>query len=271
MKHLNKSSSLQVERLKAKLTSITAREGVTLDGNMSTDLITIMTEEQETMMQKFPQGSFQQIFWQQQMDAVSRKGNRKQGIRWHPLMIKWCLYLRHQSSKAYEALRDSGCIQLPSQRTLRDYSNCIKASAGFSTEVDRQLMKAAKLEICPDWHKLVVLLIDEMHIREGLVYNKHTGRMVGFVNLGDVNNHLLAFERSMDGKNSAADNVLATTVMAMMVKGLFTPLQFPYAQFACANVTGDLMFQPFWKAVYHLERMGFKVGAISSKLLHLYM
>ena len=129
-------------------------------------------------------------------------------------------------------------------------------------------MKAAKLEICPDWHKLVVLLIDEMHIREGLVYNKHTGRMVGFVNLGDVNNHLLAFERSMDGKNSAADNVLATTVMAMMVKGLFTPLQFPYAQFACANVMGDLMFQPFWKAVYRLERMGFKVGAISSKLLH---
>ena len=71
MKQLNRSSLLQVERLKAKLTSITAREGVTLDGDMSTDLITIMTEEQETMMQKFSQGSFQQIFWQQQMDQCS--------------------------------------------------------------------------------------------------------------------------------------------------------------------------------------------------------
>ena len=90
MKQLNRSSLLQVERLKlkAKLTSITTREGVTLDSDMSTDFITIMMEEQETMMQKFSQGSFQQIFWQQQMDAVSRKGNRKQGIRWHPLMIK---------------------------------------------------------------------------------------------------------------------------------------------------------------------------------------
>ncbi len=29
---------------------------------------------------------------------------------------------RHQSSKAYETPRQSGCIQLPSQRTFRDYT-----------------------------------------------------------------------------------------------------------------------------------------------------
>ena len=62
MKQLNKSSLLQVERLKAKLASVTARKGVTLDGDTSNDLVTIMAEEQETVMQKFPQGSFQQIF-----------------------------------------------------------------------------------------------------------------------------------------------------------------------------------------------------------------
>ena len=71
--------------------------------------------------------------------SLSRSG---QGMRWHPLIIKWCLYLRQQSSKAYEVLRDSG---LPSQHTLRDYSNCVKAKPGFSCDVDQQLMKAGIL------------------------------------------------------------------------------------------------------------------------------
>lgn len=94
-------------------------------------------------------------------------------MRWHPLMIKWCLYIRHQSQKAYEVIRDSGVICLPSQRTLRDYSNCVEAKAGFSRDVDDQLMKAANMGSCPKWHKLVILLLDEMYMKEDLVYDKH--------------------------------------------------------------------------------------------------
>ena len=41
-----------------------------------------------------------------------------------------------------------------------------------------------------EWQKIVILLIDEMYIKENIVYNKHTGRIVGFTDLGDVN-HLL--------------------------------------------------------------------------------
>ncbi len=56
-------------------------------------------------------------------------------------MIRWCLYLRHCSNKAYDTIRESA---LPSQRTLRDYSNAVKADAGFSSEVDQQLLQASK-------------------------------------------------------------------------------------------------------------------------------
>ena len=42
-------------------------------------------------------------------------------------MIRWCLYLRHQSNKAYDALRETG-IALPSQRTLRDYTHSCNGS-----------------------------------------------------------------------------------------------------------------------------------------------
>ena len=56
------------------------------------------------------------------------------------------------------------------------------------------LVHAAKVGSCPECEKYVILLIDEMHIREDLVYDKQTGELVGFANLGDVNQHLLAFE-----------------------------------------------------------------------------
>ena len=182
-------------------------------------------------------------------------------MRWHPLIIRWCLYLRHQSSKAYETLRQSGCLHLPSQCTLQDYSHCVKAEAGFSTEVDCHLMKAVNMESCPEWHKLVILLIDEIHIKESLVYDKFTGKMVGFVDLGDVNDHLLAFERTVE-KNEESQPVLAKSMMVAMVRGIFTNLHYPYAQFPCSHISGELLFQPFWQTIYRLERMELKVNSV---------
>ena len=173
-------------------------------------------------------------------------------------MIKCCLYLRHQSSKGYETLRESGCVQLPSQRTLRDYTHCVKSGARLSAEVDYQLILAVNLASCPEWQKLAIVLLDEMYIREDLVYEKHRGTMIGFANLGDVSNHLLTFEHSVE-QSEAAEAVLAKSMMTFMVRGLFTLLRFPYAQFPCAEVTGDLLFHPFWKAIYRLERIGLKV------------
>ena len=85
-----------------------------------------------------PADSFHRLFWEQQKMAASLSNSRS--MRWHPLFIKWCLYLK-LSSKAYETIRDSGCISLPSQRTLRDYTHFVKSTSGFSAEVDSQTPK----------------------------------------------------------------------------------------------------------------------------------
>ena len=45
----------------------------------------------------------------------------------------------------------------------------------------------------------MVLILDEMHIKEDLVYDKHTGELVGFTNLGSINQHLQAFEKHQFG------------------------------------------------------------------------
>ena len=137
----------KLRRREDRIAALIAREGVSLDAETTDDLSTIMTEQNASIAQKYPPNSFQRVFWEQQKEASC--GNRH-GMRWHPAMIKWCLFLRHQSSKAYELLRDSGCIHLPSQRTLRDYSHCVKSEAGFSTAVDLLLMKANSMSSCPD-------------------------------------------------------------------------------------------------------------------------
>ena len=96
--------------------------------------------------------------------------NQLTGMRWHPMMVRWCLYLRHQSNKAYSTLRDSG-IALPSERTLRDYTHFCKAQTGFSSEVDHQLILASKVLSCEKWKNYVVILVDEMYIRYSNIIN----------------------------------------------------------------------------------------------------
>ena len=163
-----------------------------------------------------------------------------------------------RSSGAYEMLYQSGCIQLPSQRTLRDYTYYIKTSAGFSHDVDEMLMKAANVDKCAERNKYVILLFDEMHIRQDIVFDRHSRQIIGFANLGDTNQHLLDFEQSLVHTSRPAPK-RAKTMAVLMVRGLFSKLQFPYAQFPSAELTGDLLYEPLWEAVKRIERCGLKV------------
>lgn len=88
---------------------------------------------------------------------------------------RWCIYLRHLSSSAYELLCTSGVLKLPSQRTLRDYTYYTQSCNGFSVSVDRQIMDMANINSCPERDKYVIIILDEMHIREDIVYDKQSG------------------------------------------------------------------------------------------------
>ena len=52
-------------------------------------------------------------------------------------------------------------------------------------------------------------------------------------------------------------------MLVMMVPGLFYKLNYPYAQFGCANLSGDQLFDPVWQAILRLERLGFCVLALT--------
>ena len=53
-------------------------------------------------------------------------------------------------------------------------------------------------------------------------------------------------------------------MLVLMVRGLLSGLEFPYVQFPCATMTGDLLFDPLWKAIARIERCGLKVLAVTA-------
>jgi len=71
----------------------------------------------------------------------------------------------------------------------------------------------------------------------------------------------MQFEKTLV-ENKPTSPQLAKTMMVFMVHGLFSSLQFTYAQFPCAELTGELLYDPFWEAVRRVENCGFKVCAM---------
>ena len=51
-------------------------------------------------------------------------------------------------------------------------------------------------------------------------------------------------------------------MLLFIVRGLFNPLEFPYAQFPCNKLSGDQIYEPLWEAVGRLERCGLRVMAL---------
>lgn len=140
-----------------------------------------MKENTVALRKTYAEGSFARLLWEEQLKATSAKDPRQ--VRWHPVLIKWCLNLKLLSGSAYHALRTSGFLRLPSERTLRDYIHYFSSKPGFQSEVHKQLLDEANLASLSESRRYVSLILDEMKIKEGLVYNKHSGSIIGLLTL----------------------------------------------------------------------------------------
>lgn len=93
--HSYRSLLKTAERLQKRIEDDTRKCAVVLDEESETYINdTIASPESEEYFKKLPPDSFQHLFWQQQVEAASRA--KSSSMRWHPLMIRFCLYLRHK-------------------------------------------------------------------------------------------------------------------------------------------------------------------------------
>ena len=75
----------------------------------------------------------------------------------------------------------------------------------------------------------IVLVFDEMTIRESLVFDNSSGNVIRFVDVGDMNNKLKCFESNV--KSQIFKKEVATHMLMMYVRGVFVKMEYPLAQF----------------------------------------
>ena len=92
--------------------------------------------------------------------------------------------------------------------------------------------------------RYVVLSFDEMKIQSSLVFDKHSNELIGFVDLGDDDVNVVAFDSC---------SVIANHVLAFMIRGVASDLKYILGYFSTENVTSYQLMPLFWKAVSILE------------------
>ena len=106
--------------------------------------------------------------------------------------------------------------------------------------------------------------MDEMKVKEDLVYDKKTGKLVGFTSLGDINDNLTKLENDINSSNEDYQPPISDHILVLMVRGLFFNLTFPYAHFPTNGIVADKMFTIVWDAIEQLEIIGFKVISVTA-------
>lgn len=233
--------TLQMQRLKCaeleqKLEEMKLeiqRSSVEVDHQLSQDITSILGKSEKNIT------PFMDLFWQQQKKLSTRSST---GVRYHPMIIRDCLSLATKSPACYEELRKSKILVLPSQRTLKDYRNCIRPKAGFQEEVIEELKDLTNSYF--DVQRYIVLLFDEMKIMSNLVFDKVTGELIGYLDLGDPDINFGTLEKVDE---------IASHALVFFIRGICTELKFSLAYFATNGVTSHQLMPLFWEAIGVLE------------------
>lgn len=183
------------------------KSSIEVNSELSKDITTILGNSESCT-------PFMNLFWQEQKKLLT---NNLTGVRYHPMIIRYCLSLVAKSPACYEELCRSKILKLPSQRTLRDYKSCIRPHTGFQEKVIEDLKEQTNSYF--DVQRYMVLLFDEMKITSNLVFDKFTGELIGYIDLGDPDINFGTLEKA---------DKLASHALVFMVRGVCTELKFSY-------------------------------------------
>ena len=148
-------------------------------------------------------------------------------MRWHPLVLKWCLRIYSKSHSIYADLRESGFLKLPSGRTLSDYKNFCSSQSGWQISVLDAMRESFAKQGVSEVGKFGGLFFDEVKIKEGLLFDPSSWELIGFTDIGSNK----SVTSNGNVTKSSVQESLATHVLQFYFKSLFSNFQFSCSYF----------------------------------------
>ena len=110
-----------------------------------------------------------------------------------------------------------------------NYINFTDTECRLNIDVISRLVQQAKLDEIDEFDKNVSLIFDEMKIKSGLVFSKETVKLVGFCEMGEINDEIEKFSKAMESQAAAekqslepgSDRNIAKYVIVFMMRGIF--------------------------------------------------
>jgi hypothetical protein len=112
--------------------------------------------------------------------------------RWDPKVISVCLSIFLRSPQAYEDIKTSGMLLLPSKRLPQYYKNSITQTPSFNKDNILWMKKEAEKQKISDFGKHGGVLVDVMTIQDDLVIAKdgENRSLVGTVDMDPTNDNI---------------------------------------------------------------------------------
>ena len=246
----------QQKRLKDRVQQLFIDESVVLKEESGKCIEKVVEQASDEIEKLLEDDSPQKVLWQEQMKAL-KKTDKKQ-MRWHPTIIRWAIAIHSKSPAAYKLIKESGFMILPAIGTLNRYTHFADAKTGVHCEIIQQMVDEMNVE--KDYQKNVTLVCDEMKLKSGLAYSTSTGQLLGFVNVGDINNEFREFETHVK-KDS---DELATHAFMIMVRGIFCSVKQAVAFYPTSTLRSGEIYDCVMRTVLKVETAGLKVRAVVS-------
>lgn len=97
--------------------------------------------------------------------------------------------------------------------------------------------------------------MDAIKVQEILVWDRHSGKLIGYADIGDVNTKYVTLRKSYE---------IATYMLAFPLRSIFNPLKFSLEKFATSAVTGPQLFVFGLESSYYMwKKQILKVLAVT--------
>lgn len=93
------------------------KSSMEIDNELSNDFVKILDSADTKIT------PFMKLFWQEQRKLFTRSTT---GVRYHPMIIRFCLSLAAKSPSCYEELRNSGVLVLQKPKKVEGLQRCNK-------------------------------------------------------------------------------------------------------------------------------------------------